>query len=115
MSWVVNHRFKLILLFFGVVFLCMEIPLTLRWIEQMGGINQANDAYFRAIFHDPIFTITMIDFTATGILIFIWMLLDTAQHRQYWLPIVAFVLILLSPTVALVFYLLCRKRAESIS
>lgn len=106
-----KSRFRWAVVAYGLVFAMLEVPLFIQWVQQVGGLSHVNDMYFSAIFKNLLFRMTFIDLTAVSLLILIWIVGDALRLRHLLLPLPVFMIMLFSPTLALLFYLFFRKDA----
>ncbi len=104
----VKHpKFWIFLLF--MVFCAVETPFSLVWVHQQGGLLGTHFNFWHQIFHDPLYQVTAIDFGATAVLVFAWMVQDSRRRHQIFLPWLWLPIFLYSPSLGLFGYLLTRK------
>lgn len=103
------HNNKTALWAFLLIFGLIELPFTRDWLWQQGGLAGLHFDFMEQLRFSPIYQVTFIDFAATALLVFIWMIGDSKRREDrkkawFWLPAFLF-----SPTLGLIGYLLTRK------
>ncbi len=105
----VEKRHKAVLSIFAALFVFIQIPFVYAWVVQQGGFWGMNAEFFSRLAHDPLYQVTAIDFTALTLLVFMWMIWDSLRRQHPWRAWLWLPVILISPTLGALGYLLTRR------